>query len=87
MVFFPDKARFELRSPLFWEKPERQVLYYSIFHDELAYITNILKIAKTIDRSCVMCQSQARNFCSGMKHQTNRRFINSLRVAGPSHAR
>ena len=65
--FFPDKACFELRSPLFWEKPERQVIYYSIFHNELAYITDILKIGKTIDTSCVMCQSQARNFCSAME--------------------
>ena len=67
MVFFPDKACFELRSPLFWEKPERQVIHYSIFHNELAYITDILKIGKTIDTSCVMCQSQARNFCSAME--------------------
>ena len=44
MVFFPDKVCFELRSPLFWEKPERRVINYSIFHDELAYTTNILKI-------------------------------------------
>ena len=49
MVFFPDKVCFELRSPLFWEKPERRVINYSIFHNELAYTTDILKIAKTID--------------------------------------
>ena len=32
------------------------------FPRELAYITDILKIGKTTDTSCVMCLSQARNF-------------------------